>query len=122
MIFSFVVSAVVVVVASVVVVALVVSLVESLVVSVVLSDADPLEEDEADVSEDPSDADVSEDSEDSEEEAAALGKRIPEAVVLPAPNRGYAAGNNLGFRYLTENYPVDYVLFSNNDIRSFNMS
>lgn len=53
----------------------------------------------------------------SEEEAAALGKRIPEAVVLPAPNRGYAAGNNLGFRYLTENYPVDYVLFSNNDIR-----
>ena len=52
----------------------------------------------------------------SEEEAAALAARIPEADVLSAPNRGYAAGNNLGFRYLMEKYSPDYVLISNNDI------
>lgn len=52
----------------------------------------------------------------SAEEAAALAARIPEADVLAAPNRGYAAGNNLGFKYLMENYSPDYVLFSNNDI------
>ena len=31
----------------------------------------------------------------SAEEAAALAARIPEAIVIPAENRGFAAGNNL---------------------------
>lgn len=52
----------------------------------------------------------------SEEEAVSLGERIPEADVIAAPNKGYACGNNLGFRYLMERYSPDYVVFSNNDI------
>jgi GT2 family glycosyltransferase len=51
-----------------------------------------------------------------EEEAAALAARIPEAVVLPAENRGFAAGNNLGVRYLEETVRPSYILFANNDI------
>ena len=35
-----------------------------------------------------------------ETEASALAARIPEAVVLPAENKGFAAGNNLGVRWL----------------------
>lgn len=50
------------------------------------------------------------------EEAAALAARIPEAVVLPAENRGFAAGNNLGVRYLEETVHPDCILFTNNDI------
>ena len=51
------------------------------------------------------------------EEASALAARLPEAVVLPAENRGFAAGNNLGFRWLEGHDRPDYVLFTNNDIR-----
>jgi len=51
-----------------------------------------------------------------EEEAAALAARIPEAFVIPAENRGFAAGNNLGVRYLEETVHPDYILFTNNDI------
>ena len=51
-----------------------------------------------------------------EEEAAALAGRIPEAVVIPAENRGFAAGNNLGVQYLEEKVHPDYILFTNNDI------
>ena len=51
-----------------------------------------------------------------EEEAAALGERIPEADVIAAPNNGYAFGNNAGFRYLMERFNPEYVLFTNNDI------
>ena len=52
----------------------------------------------------------------SEEEAASLARRIPEADVLAAPNKGYACGNNLGFRHLMKNYSPEYVVFTNNDI------
>jgi len=52
----------------------------------------------------------------SAEEAAALQEQIPEAVVLPAENRGFAAGNNIGVRYLLERGKPDYLLFTNNDI------
>ena len=51
----------------------------------------------------------------SEEEAAALKERIPQADVLAAPNKGYAVGNNLGFKYLMEHYNPSVVFFSNND-------
>ena len=50
------------------------------------------------------------------EEAAALAARIPEAVVIPAENRGFAAGNNLGARFLEKTVQPDYILFTNNDI------
>ena len=50
------------------------------------------------------------------EEAAALAARIPEAVVIPAENRGFAAGSNLGARYLEETVRPAYILFTNNDI------
>ena len=52
----------------------------------------------------------------SAEEAAALAARIPEAIVIPAENRGFAAGNNLGVRYLEQSVRPDYILFANNDI------
>ena len=51
-----------------------------------------------------------------ESEASVLAARIPEAVVLPAENRGFAAGNNLGIRWLAEHVRPDYVLLTNNDI------
>ena len=50
------------------------------------------------------------------EEAAALQGRIPEAVVLPAENRGFASGNNVGIRYLLEHGHPDRILLTNNDI------
>ena len=52
----------------------------------------------------------------SDEEAALLARRIPEADVIAAPNKGYACGNNLGFRHLMKNYSPEYVVFTNNDI------
>ncbi len=52
------------------------------------------------------------------EEAAALAAIIPEAVVIPADNRGFAAGNNLGARYLEETVHPGHILFTNNDIES----
>lgn len=51
-----------------------------------------------------------------EAEAAALQTRIPEVVVIPAENRGFAAGNNIGVRYLLEHGAPEYLLFTNNDI------
>jgi GT2 family glycosyltransferase len=51
-----------------------------------------------------------------ETEASALAARIPEAVVLPAENKGFAAGNNLGVRWLVEHVRPDYILLTNNDI------
>lgn len=36
--------------------------------------------------------------------------------VLTCPNDGFAIGNNVGIKYLTENYLIDYFLFTNNDI------
>ena len=50
------------------------------------------------------------------EEAEALQRRIPEAVVLPAENRGFAAGNNIGIRYLLGHGHPDRILLTNNDI------
>ena len=50
------------------------------------------------------------------EEAATLQRRIPDAVVLPAENRGFAAGNNIGIRYLLEQGHPDRILLTNNDI------
>lgn len=50
------------------------------------------------------------------QEAAALAARIPEAVVIPADNRGFAVGNNLGARYLEETVHPGHILFTNNDI------
>ena len=52
----------------------------------------------------------------SQAEADALKERIPEATVLPADNRGFAIGNNLGVRYLLEHGAPDFLLFANNDI------
>ena len=52
----------------------------------------------------------------SAEEAAALAARIPEAVVIPAENRGFAFGNNMGARYLEETVHPGLILFTNNDI------
>jgi GT2 family glycosyltransferase len=52
----------------------------------------------------------------SPEEAAALQGRIPEAVVLPAENRGFASGNNVGIRYLLEHGRPERILLTNNDI------
>lgn len=51
-----------------------------------------------------------------EAEAKALQERIPEATVLPAENRGFAVGNNLGVRYLLQHGKPDYLLFTNNDV------
>lgn len=50
-------------------------------------------------------------------QAERLADRIPEAVVLPAENRGFAAGNNLGVRWLEEHVHPTHILLSNNDIR-----
>lgn len=50
------------------------------------------------------------------EEAAALQRRIPGTVVLPAENKGFAAGNNIGIRYLLEHERPDRILLANNDI------
>lgn len=49
-------------------------------------------------------------------QAGRLAERIPDAVVLPAENRGFAAGNNLGVRWLEENVHPTYILLTNNDI------
>ena len=49
--------------------------------------------------------------------AQQLADRIPEAVVLPAENRGFAAGNNLGVKWLEEHDRPTYILLTNNDIR-----
>ena len=49
-------------------------------------------------------------------EAEALQRRIPKAVVLPAENRGFAAGNNIGIRYLLGHGHPDRILLTNNDI------
>ena len=51
-----------------------------------------------------------------EEEADALAARLPEAVVIPAENRGFAAGNNLGVKYLMDNVGPECILLANNDI------
>ena len=51
-----------------------------------------------------------------EEEAAALQLRIPEAYVMAAENGGFARGNNLGAAWLSEHGGVDQILFTNNDI------
>ena len=50
------------------------------------------------------------------DQAAALQRQIPDAVVLPAENRGFAAGNNIGIRYLLEHGHPDRILLTNNDI------
>ena len=50
-------------------------------------------------------------------EAEALAERLPGVDVLPAENKGYACGNNLGARFLRDNYQPAYLLFTNNDIR-----
>ena len=52
----------------------------------------------------------------SPDEAAALQDRIPDAVVIPAENRGFAAGNNVGIRYLLEHGRPNRILLTNNDI------
>lgn len=52
----------------------------------------------------------------SEAEAEALQRRIPEAVVLPAENKGFAVGNNIGIRYLLEHGKPERILLTNNDI------
>ena len=52
----------------------------------------------------------------SEAEAKALQARIPEAVVLPAENKGFAVGNNIGIRYLLEHGKPERILLTNNDI------
>ena len=49
--------------------------------------------------------------------AQQLADRIPEAVVLPAENRGFAAGNNLGVKWLEEHDRPTHILLTNNDIR-----
>lgn len=49
-------------------------------------------------------------------EASALQARIPEAVVIPAENRGFAVGNNIGIRYLLKQGHPDRILLTNNDI------
>ena len=46
-----------------------------------------------------------------------LQNRLPDATVLRAGNKGYAAGCNLGARWLREHVDPDAILFSNNDIR-----
>ena len=46
-----------------------------------------------------------------------LKDRLPDATVLRAENKGYAAGCNLGARWLREHVDPDAILFSNNDIR-----
>ena len=51
-----------------------------------------------------------------EADASALAARIPEAVVLPAENRGFAAGNNLGVRWLVDHVRPSHILLTNNDI------
>ena len=48
--------------------------------------------------------------------AQQLADRIPEAVVLPAENRGFAAGNNLGVKWLDEHDRPAHILLTNNDI------
>ena len=50
------------------------------------------------------------------DQAAALQRQIPDAVVLPAENKGFAAGNNIGIRYLLEHGHPDRILLTNNDI------
>lgn len=40
----------------------------------------------------------------------------PRFVISVAENLGYARGNNLGFDFLRQHFPIDYVLFSNDDI------
>jgi GT2 family glycosyltransferase len=50
------------------------------------------------------------------QEAEALQQRIPEAVVLPAENKGFAVGNNIGIRYLLEHGRPDRILLANNDV------
>lgn len=37
-------------------------------------------------------------------------------IVHSADNLGFAKGNNLGFKFLSQNYPCKYILFSNDDI------
>ena len=37
-------------------------------------------------------------------------------IVHSKDNLGFANGNNLGVRFLSRNYPCDYILFSNDDI------
>ena len=50
------------------------------------------------------------------DQAAALQRQIPDVVVLPADNRGFSAGNNIGIRYLLEHVRPDRILLTNNDI------
>ena len=45
-----------------------------------------------------------------------LASLLPEADVLAADNKGFAAGNNAGAAWLLERYPVSAILFTNNDI------
>lgn len=38
-------------------------------------------------------------------------------VIENEQNRGYAAGNNVGINYVTENFRFDYLIVMNNDVR-----
>ena len=49
-------------------------------------------------------------------QAESLADRIPDAVVLPAENKGFAAGNNLGVKWLYEYVHPTHILLANNDI------
>lgn len=40
----------------------------------------------------------------------------PRFVISVRENLGYARGNNLGYDFLKQRFPIDYVLFSNDDI------
>lgn len=43
--------------------------------------------------------------------------RNVEIYIIPSKkNLGFAKGNNLGVEFLTQNFDIDYLLFSNNDI------
>lgn len=37
-------------------------------------------------------------------------------VLLNASNEGFARGNNVGYKYLRDNYPCDYIIVINNDV------
>ena len=42
---------------------------------------------------------------------------FPEIVILKSEeNLGFSKGNNLGYRYVRENYPADFVIVTNNDV------
>lgn len=51
-----------------------------------------------------------------EEDAAILQEQIPQAIVLRSENKGFAAGNNAGVKYLIEKVHPTHILLTNNDI------